>query len=334
VLTVHAAKGKKAGSVKGPYSEAWSFIYVAWWQIRYHFGIKVLGPLINWTVVVLSVVEIFGPVTHISDEIIEAAGTRIPLKLILLWRSPTLHVILAIALFATACLMVFHHRFLERQTERLRSLLAFTVIMATNIRELEQTQHLEAAVQLLDGLLDALSWSGSRSSNRSRLNASILIADRPGNSFRIYAQDSEQCFGHNIPHPLIIPPNSVAGKVVDFDVEQGSTGSLVYVPSTRYVHAIIFKGAGVSFRETQISPTTYKVVDGSTERDVLKCLLCVQIPLTEAGSMPMQPEGQPPQSHPVAVLSLSSKEVNCMDSLFYLGSKLAAGLFAQVIDIV
>lgn len=299
-------------------------MYVGWWNIVYLFKIRVLGPFLASAVVLLSAIELFGPLTHLLDDFL-------PSSWLARWHTPWIHYAVTICLITAAIAMVLHHRFLEVQSERLKNLLAFTVVAATNLRTLSSNEHdPQTAVGVLDALILSLSSAGDRAKNRKRLNASILMRGAADQSFTIYAQDSANVFKRDARIPARA---SVAGRVVDYDAGTESGGALLYVPSTQYVHGIVFRGGPVSFRETEISPATYKVVDPTTERDILKCLLCVQIPLKHLSTEENDGlEERRRDGYPIAVLSVSSQGKDCMDSIHFMGAKLAADLIAQFLS--
>jgi hypothetical protein len=309
-----------------------SLLYVVYWKTKYHFKINYLGPLISITVVLLSGIELFGPFTHLSDEIEKVVPATwflyVPETVVHLWHWRGFHLLLALVLFIAAVLMVLHHRFLEKQSERYRELITFMLFTAKTIRDSSEQQLTQgrAAVLLLDNLITALNEYENRP---SKLNASILVrkngSDEP---FRIYAQDSSNAFDPT----LIIPrDNTVAGRVVKYERNE-KPGILVYVPRTKFVHGIVFRGGDVFFSETAICTTPYQVLDEATEKDVLKCLLCVQIPLKKPVTQSVgQRKHVRRESYPIAVLSLSGQAADCMDSFHYIGARLAADLCAQLL---
>jgi hypothetical protein len=312
-----------------------SLAHVVWWKAKYNFKVKYLGRLISATVVVLSGVELFGPFTHISDELGRLVPVpwieHVPASVINTWHSRGFHAVLALFLFAAAVVMLLHHRFLEKQTERYRELLAFMLLTAKTIRDLKELSQQEltqprAAVLLLDNLISALDAHHLE----PKLNASILVrtngTDEP---FRIYAQDSDNAFDPDLDIPR---DNTVAGRIVEYERKEKSPGTLLYIPRTKFVHGIVFRGGDVFFRENAICTTPYQVLDETTERDVLKCLLCVQIPLKRPIKQSIgQRKNLRRESYPIAVLSLSAPHEDCMDSFHYLGARLAADLCAQLL---
>jgi len=232
--------------------------------------------------------------------------------------------VIAFVLFITAVALILHHNRLNEKVKKYRNLLTFATVFADSSDEISDLSPQAAAGAILDALVRALERPGMKSRSKNQINATILTrTGRDGAPFRIFAQDSSTPFSYE----LEIPAESVAGKVVRFDSERGRVGALMYVPSTKHVHGIAFeKGTFAEGREivrgAEIVPATYRVVDEATETEVLKCLLCIQIPLR-------QPRDEYDESAVCAVLSLSGLKADCMDIVSFSAAKLASALLAD-----
>jgi hypothetical protein len=216
---------------------------------------------------------------------------------------------------------------LREQAKKYKDLVTLVMVLVGNSLVLADLQAGEAAEQILDALVHALHGPRKKSGSKTRINASILVRRGPPSSpFRIFAQDSQKAFD-----PLLeIPDDSVAGRVVRFDSDRGRLGALMYVPSTRHVHGIAFeKGRLTEGREVftglEIVPASYRVLDATTEIKVLKCLLCVQIPLKFH-------EMEYDTSNVCAVLSLSAGETDCLSMVSFSAAYLASAMLAETIE--
>jgi hypothetical protein len=320
---------KLSDPTKSPISAGWSYIYVGFWNIWYTLKIRMIGTIVAVIVFILSAIELIGPFTHLIHETPNSAS-RLPI-----WQTEWIRYGLASLLFLTAVIMIWYHTVLDAKVKRYRNLITFVMVLAGNIGALDARYGTEDAVQMLDGFTRAVDHRAKKPNNKPLLNASILIrADKQSGAFSILAQDSCKAFKTDI---LIPEENSVAGRTVRYDTDHEKMGTLMYVPSSRYVHGIAIRSAKVAaeeagktdaeenvFTETEIVPTTYRVVDKSVDTDVLKCLLCIQIPLK-------QPQSGQERSYSCAVLSLSGRKVDCMNSVHFMGAKLASALLAEVL---
>lgn len=295
---------------------------MGWWLIWFNLKPK-FGLLSAIVIAVLSVFELLGPIAHLIP-----SSSCVPGKPCFLggfWQSSGFHYALTGLLFLTALTLIFHHSHLQRKVNKYKDLLTFAAVLAGSEDELRPESAQKAAESILTALVRVLGPKGAKAELKSRINATILLrAGKEEEPFRIFAQDSTKPF-----NDIKIPDDSVAGRVVKFDRDRGTVGTLMYVPSTQYVHAIAFEKGRFSDTNqlvmgAEIVPTTYTVVDETTEIEVLKCLLCIQIPLKS-------PQEGSIKSNVCAVLSLSGRDVDCLDMVSFSAAKLASALLSDIV---
>jgi hypothetical protein len=315
-----------------PMPDSWSYIYVGLWKLWYKFKLKYFGILAAGVVFALSAVELAGALTHLLP------AANLPKAVAVLWGAQWIRYVVATLLFLASFILIWHHARLRRRVKRLQELLFFLVLMTQKVAELKADYTQEAAivsvlnalvralhprVSIIRGVVRIFNHRGTGAKSRQNLiNAAILVRSRePGQDFQIYAQDSSKTFKGDLRIPA---EDSVAGKAVWYDARYGEIGALMYVPWTRCVHGIGLRtkedSRGV-YAAADIVGATYRVLDETTERDVLKCLLCIQIPLKGC-------VGQ--DSFPCAVLSVSGQTIDCLDPVCFIGARLVVNLIAEL----
>jgi hypothetical protein len=310
-------RAKPRGSkVRDSIRKGLSHVYVGWWVVWYQLKLEYVGVAVGILLFFLGSVELLGPTAHLISDYSPKSWKN-------LLDSSYFHFGLAGSLFVVTAVMLSHHQYLHHKVARFKDLVQFSVSMSAIVRNDPDASPTGLAVVVLDGLLMALQGMSDPSEATRRVNASILVkADGAEKSFRILAQDSSNTFDRDI---RVSGENSVAGKLVKFDRDHKTVGSLMYVPSTRALHAVAFTAEmeeGVFFSDTEIIPTSYEVIDETTQKNAIRSLLCAQIPLR-------QPIDSRERSYTAAVLSLSAKSEDCMGFMFFLGSKLACNILTD-----
>jgi hypothetical protein len=165
------------------------------------------------------------------------------------------------------------------------------------------------AVAILDTFTFAL-----RFHRKGSINASIVFRKTREEPFTILAQDRDNAFSSMT---RLHPTDSVAGNIA-----QAEPGTIIYVPATKYVHAVQFASTtsvgmtGVPFRTTKIVPSAFQQADSFYDPQIMRALLCIRIPVT----------GQ--RSSGCAVLSLSSSRRDAFGDLDFHALKVAGALIA------
>jgi len=164
------------------------------------------------------------------------------------------------------------------------------------------------------------------------MNATVLVRERPGESFRVVHQDSRQNFSQDL---RLDSTYSAAGKLA----MEKKSGTLIYVPYTKFLHGVRIVGGeadadlldGVRtsgdepVKSVELVPDVFEALHGRPGQDQVMCVLCVKVPKGNRGP------GRLGRSR-VAVLSVSGRRPDCIGSLGFRAASVAASLVSLVLD--
>jgi hypothetical protein len=332
-ITLDIDKNRPANRPKKPPVSEWkSYVYVGLWAYWYSFKTLYLGKLIAGVLIVLSFVELAGPLTHLLPE--QAIKVRFTI---------------AGLLFVTAFLMILHHHLLQTRTDRYEQLVGSIMVLLEDEARSNAGYTKETVTNVLDALVFALEYKREPMLLSATVLKRLVTSDEAQEPFRIYAQDGHKSFKSHVP---IHATDSAAGKVVETDqsrdeellekrnsdmkagnvvAQTRNPRALLYVPSTKYIHGALIereemhdkRGSKQVFSKTHVIPSAFLAVDSCDDPDALQCLLCIQIPLEQAGNQAGSPRS-------CAVLCLSGRKTDCMGALDFAAIKVVAAHLAQI----
>jgi hypothetical protein len=284
-------------------SEQKSYVFVGLWIYWYRFKATYAGYVIASLVVLLSTVELIGPLTHLFPE--GDIATR---------------AILASVLLIAAGGMIWHHWLLDRKIKQYE-------IVLTSVRavlEEEMLSQSDSTVEKTAKILDAIVFALKCERKEAGFNATVLVRQLQSNRpFKLYAQDKAGNFDSAVE---VHGEASVAGKVVA--EEKDKHRSLLYVPSVRYKHAVLLalekRGTNQQvFQTSRVVPAAYSParIENGTAPNKIGCLLCIQIPRDpETGA------------NYEAVLGISAHKEDYMGTLDFAAARMAAVLLSRVMN--
>lgn len=286
---------------RSPWHEAFGHIYVAFWLCKFYLRQKLIGRVAKFVLIVSSVLEFFGPLTH-SHVFSLPKGGPIP------------EIIMGL-LFSSGLVVLVHHHKLQNRITRYHILLSSTRVSLEGVNSrrlsgLNRDRHAETK-KAVSEILEAFIFSLGYLRNGEGFAGSVLMNDAPGAPFHIYGQDSCSRFEGEL---QIHQTESVAGKTCTEKV-----GAIIYMPNTKYPHGVRIAGEESrtgereSFRTARIVTSVFQ----NLPQDVayLKSMICVRIPLEQATDR-------------IAVLCFSSKHVDVFGDLEFHAVRLAAGLIS------
>lgn len=282
-------------------SEARSYLYVGLWVYWYKIKTDYLPVLVAIGVFILSLVEIFGPLTHFLPE--QAMGVRISI---------------VVGLLLSAIFLLWHHSHLKSRIKQYETVIGSVRVVLEDADSPADQGETSPIIRILDAMVFALQCERKK----VKINGVVLARTIAGESpFRIYAQDSDNNFGANV---TVHARESVAGKVIE--AEQKHKRCLLYVPSVRYKHAVLIalekRGDDQVFQTTKVVPAAYAPpVGNGGAPNILESLLCVQVPISENGVEAKH-----------AVFSLSAHKANRMGALDFAVARMAAVLLGRTLD--
>jgi hypothetical protein len=285
--------------------EAFSYLYVVYWSYKFYVRLRVIGRVLPILLLLFFAADLVSPITHIFPW--ETVGWA---KSVPHWVKITAVCLLSLI----AGSLVYHHHRLQVRIERHNVLLtSIMVLTSTSIEVNDAAGSLEAASAILDGFAFAL-----RHARKGIVNASIMCQSSPTEDFWLVAQDRDGAFDKKV---SLDAQRSAAGAAAS-----ESPGSLIYVPATRFLHAVrMASESGVLnnpaiFRTTRIIPGAFEHLDGFYDPRIMRSLICVRLPL----------EGGAAGGHR-AVLCLSSSKQDAFGDLDFHAAKVAASLIALAV---
>jgi hypothetical protein len=272
-----------------------SYLYIAWWSYKFYFRQAIIGPLAPILLIVLSIVDVVGPVT----DWLPIAGTE------------RARYAIALSLFLVALVLIWHHHRLMRRIERLQLVLTSTMVLLEDqsMRRRKKGEGEQRRQHSVTNILDAVVFALEHHYPDRKVAATVMTRDSEGRPFRIYSQDPRRTFD---PGTILHNTQSAAGYTA-----QEPLGTLLYVPRAKFVHAarIGAERAGAAkeiFRKSSIVPNAFQICP--KDPDHLQSLLCVRVPLPGV-SMPE-----------CAILCISRGQPNGMGDLEFHTIKVAAAL--------
>jgi hypothetical protein len=215
--------------------------------------------------------------------------------------------------------MMWHHQRLEKRIERYRYVLSSIMVLAEErCRDLGALSDEDRVNSMLEAMVFALQnrW-------RHKFKATVLLSERDGLPFSVYAQWSRHS-GERFDDMIAIDDSdSVAGIA-----SRARSGELVYVPWTKCRHGVQMTDttsphAGRRFWRTEIVPNAFQKVE-TQDPSEMGCLLCIKIPKGNAEFRRYNEEAR-------AVLCLSSVTRNCLGDLEFTTMRAAAGLISAAL---
>jgi hypothetical protein len=278
-----------------PISDEAGLLYISVWKYRYRCR-KFLSSYASWAVLGLSIIEVFGPLTHLLPE-----------------QALEIRVAIAALLFLAAGVTIWHHRRMERMLERYEALVGSLMVILEGPSASTASSREDTVKNILDSIILAL----QHKHKSCLLSATVLGKD--SGPFTVFAQNTSSKLPTDV---KVSATDSVAGKVVK--AEESFSRPLIYVPSARHLHGFIITSASrqkvskqvFDFEHIATSAFSWDVYpdDGS-----IKSIICIQIQIMSGVKSPA-----------CAVLCLSADRQNALDELDYASAKATAGVLARV----
>ena len=254
------------------------------------------GKLIPSILLVFSLLELLGALLH---------SVSWPDEL-----PPRVRLGISAILFVAALVTLWHHHRLRIRIERHQGVLASMRFLCSEAlthcsRHADPEERIRVSGEFIHDILYALIVSLEHKRKVGMMNAS-LVARRTGGPFKILDQFPSGTF---LASTSLDPDESAAAIAA-----AQTRNSLVYIPSTRYVHGILMAfektypiGEKSGFMTARIIENAFQSIDRDHEKKVLRSLICTQI-TNEIGGDRRFDNGEYVRPDSTIVLSLGAEE--------------------------